>query len=36
PDESLARARRMLDQGADWIDLGAESTRPVANCWRPK
>jgi len=31
PDESLARARRMLEQGADWIDPGAESTRPGAS-----
>lgn len=27
-DAALARARQMIDEGASWIDLGAESTRP--------
>ena len=30
PDEALARARRMVEEGADLIDLGAESSRPGA------
>jgi len=28
PDRALAQARRMIDDGADIIDIGAESTRP--------
>ncbi len=28
PDHALAQARRMIDEGADIIDVGAESTRP--------
>lgn len=28
PDAAIAHARRLLDEGADIIDLGAESTRP--------
>jgi dihydropteroate synthase len=28
PDAALAHARRLLDEGADLLDLGAESTRP--------
>ncbi len=28
PDSALAQARRMIDDGADIIDIGAESTRP--------
>jgi len=28
PDDAVARARRMIDEGADVIDIGAESTRP--------
>ena len=28
PDDAVARARRMIDDGADVIDIGAESTRP--------
>ena len=28
PEDALAGARRMLDEGADVIDIGAESTRP--------
>src|SRR5262245_4074774 len=30
PDAALARARHMLDDGCDIIDVGAESTRPGA------
>ena len=29
-DQAIAHARRLLDEGADLIDLGAESTRPGA------
>lgn len=29
-DESVARALSMVEEGASWIDLGAESTRPGA------
>lgn len=29
-DDALGRARRMLDEGADLIDVGGESTRPGA------
>ncbi|MBQ3810114.1 MAG: dihydropteroate synthase, partial [Kiritimatiellae bacterium] len=28
PDAALAHAARLLDDGADLLDLGAESTRP--------
>jgi len=28
PDAAIAHGRRMMDEGADLIDLGAESTRP--------
>jgi dihydropteroate synthase len=28
PDRALAQARRMVSEGADFIDIGAESTRP--------
>ena len=28
PEQALAQARRMIDEGADIIDIGAESTRP--------
>ena len=28
PDHALAQARRMVEEGADIIDIGAESTRP--------
>lgn len=31
PDKAIAHALRMLDEGADLIDLGAESTRPGSN-----
>jgi len=27
-DQALAQAQRMIDEGADWLDLGGESTRP--------
>jgi dihydropteroate synthase len=30
PERALAQARRMIDEGADIIDIGAESTRPYA------
>lgn len=30
PADAIARARQMIAQGADWIDVGAESTRPGA------
>lgn len=29
-DQAIAQARRLLDEGADLLDLGAESTRPGA------
>src|SRR5881227_4319716 len=28
PERALAQARRMIEEGADIIDIGAESTRP--------
>ena len=28
PEHALAQARRMIAEGADIIDIGAESTRP--------
>ena len=31
PDRALAQARRMLAEGADIIDIGAESTRPYGS-----
>ena len=27
-DNLIVRARQMMDDGADWIDIGGESTRP--------
>lgn len=30
PDEALAQARRLVDEGADILDVGGESTRPGA------
>jgi dihydropteroate synthase len=30
PDAALARARKLVADGADWLDIGAESTRPGA------
>jgi dihydropteroate synthase len=29
-DEALARGLRLFEQGADWVDVGGESTRPGA------
>ena len=31
-DDALDRARKMIDDGADIIDVGGESTRPNSNC----
>src|SRR5215468_965771 len=31
PDAAVAHAERMITEGADIIDIGAESTRPSAN-----
>ena len=31
-DDALKRARKMIDDGADIIDVGGESTRPNSNC----
>jgi dihydropteroate synthase len=31
PERALAQARRMVDEGADIIDIGAESTRPYGS-----
>ena len=31
PEDALAQARRMVDEGADIIDIGAESTRPYGS-----
>jgi dihydropteroate synthase len=31
PEHALARARRMVDEGADIVDIGAESTRPYGS-----
>jgi dihydropteroate synthase len=37
PERALAQARRMIAEGADIIDIGAESTRPMArNRSRPR
>lgn len=30
PEKALQRAKRMVEEGADWIDVGGESTRPGA------
>lgn len=30
PDDAIAHAIQMVKEGADWIDIGAESTRPGA------
>src|SRR5689334_21137488 len=30
PEAALSHAQRMVEEGADWIDVGAESTRPGA------
>jgi dihydropteroate synthase len=34
PDKAVAQARRMVDEGADIIDVGAESTRPYGGAVR--
>ncbi|HEY2138056.1 MAG TPA: dihydropteroate synthase [Xanthobacteraceae bacterium] len=34
PDKALAQARRMIEEGADIIDVGAESTRPYGDAVR--
>lgn len=31
PDAAIAQARQLIDEGADIIDIGAESTRPYGN-----
>ncbi|HLS04428.1 MAG TPA: dihydropteroate synthase, partial [Actinomycetales bacterium] len=31
PREAVSQARRLLDEGADLIDIGGESTRPGAD-----
>jgi dihydropteroate synthase len=31
PEKAIAHALRLLDEGADFLDLGAESTRPGSN-----
>ena len=30
-DDIALKAKKMLDEGADWLDLGAYSTRPGAD-----
>ena len=35
-ESAVGRARQMADDGADWIDIGAESTRPGASAVDPK
>ena len=30
-DEAVKKAMMMIEQGADWIDIGGESTRPGAS-----
>ena len=35
-ESAVVRARQMADDGADWIDIGAESTRPGASAVDPK
>jgi dihydropteroate synthase len=35
PSRALARAEEMVDQGADLLDLGAESTRPGGGVYGP-
>ncbi len=32
PDRAVARGVEMVAQGADWIDVGGESTRPGSRC----
>ena len=35
-ESAIGRARQMADDGADWIDIGAESTRPGASSVGPE
>ena len=35
-ESAVVRARQMADDGADWIDIGAESTRPGASSVDPE
>ncbi len=35
-ESAVVRARQMADDGADWIDIGAESTRPGASAVDPE
>ena len=35
-ESAVVRARQMADDGADWIDIGAESTRPGASSVGPE
>ena len=35
-DAALERAREMISEGADLLDIGGESTRPGADPYRPK
>ena len=35
-ESAIGRARQMADDGADWIDIGAESTRPGASAVDPE
>ncbi|SVA44173.1 uncharacterized protein METZ01_LOCUS97027 [marine metagenome] len=35
-ESAVGRARQMADDGADWIDIGAESTRPGASAVDPE
>ena len=35
-ESAVDRARQMADDGADWIDIGAESTRPGASAVDPE
>src|SRR6185312_12778924 len=36
PDTALARAKQMIDEGADIIDVGGESTRPAGEPVTPE
>ena len=29
-DDAISRAKQMVEDGADWLDIGGESTRPGA------
>lgn len=35
-DDIALKAKKMLDEGADWLDLGAYSTRPGADDVTPE